>query len=397
MSIQFYRPGLEPSLITEYSDFVLKLGRRHYDLFSNQSKTLCTDLPPLYKKDARGEWQIMQFYLVLTTEGPVIRREVVRKGGKLQGWSSVIKKVPSKMYSRVCEEKLQSVWNKKRNRDGWADDKEEPILSEPMLLHHYDLYSERIVFPAIQMPKLNGIRATWKPHHGLMSRKRNHFHIAHLEEQLTILGMTVDGELWHPEWDLETIVSIVKGGPRKFGQDQLEYHIFNRPQGGNFINRMATLMERWKAVSGDTPNLKVIPMQVVHSHEDILANHSVIKKMQGVDGSVVCNIDYEYKFDTRSYDILKVKDIISEEFKCRAVGYDEDVTFGKMIKLRFTHKGMIFTAIPSGTKEERRAMYQVAMGDQQHWIGQLWTIEFREWTTKGVPRHIVSCIKRDYE
>ena len=90
---------------------------------------------------------------------------------------------------------------------------------------------------------LDGIRCTYKANLGkFFSRKRNEFHLPHLQAQMGILGISVDGELWHPDWSLEDIISVVKGDDEE-RKKELQYWIFDRPQGGTYVERMAQAME----------------------------------------------------------------------------------------------------------------------------------------------------------
>ena len=349
-----------------------------------------TDLPPLYKKDKAGRWQTMEFSLKLTEGLSMKRRTIKTPGLKTKEYNTPIKVVASKYYSDSIQDQLQSTWNKKHNRDGWLISKDAPSLSEPLLLHHWDQYKDNIRYPACIMPKYNGIRCTYKPHVGLMSRKRNPFKIPHLEEQCWKLGMNVDGELWAPGCTLEEIVSLVANDPT----GRLLYMLFNRPQGGTFIDRMAVLL---KEVSRDTPNLCVVPIAVVNSEVEAEAAFLHISKMDGVDGAVICNTDYSYEFDIRSKDVLKMKSLITDEFIVTAVGYDDDA-IGKLIRFTFHCPGVgPFDYIPAWSKEIRKQRYEVHIDGSVRFIGKLYTLTFRERTAKGLPKHITSILERSYE
>jgi len=168
---------------------------------TDNTVSLETDLKALYKKDKKGRWRTMTFSLTLdhVIGMPCLVKTMVTPGLKHRKWSSPIKEVGSKYYSDVIQERLIAAYKKKRDRDGWLESKNEVALSEPMLLHHYDQFKEHITFPALILPKLNGIRATFKPTFGLMSRKRNSFtKLPVLLNELQDLGITVDGELWAP-------------------------------------------------------------------------------------------------------------------------------------------------------------------------------------------------------
>jgi len=383
--------------IHRHNNHTLDLGGGNdYSILRSDEIEVTCDLPILYKMHGNGEWQELRFMLVLG-RSPGIRRVITCKGVKDRVWDSPIVGAVTKAYSSVLETRLQSAWNKKRNRDGWTEHKGAAVLSEPMLLHHYDLFKDRITLPALQFPKLNGIRCIYEVGYGMLSRKRNLFDLPHLKGQLRKLERTVDGELWHPDWDLETIVSRVKGGHKYDDTKELEFHIFDRPHGGSYLQRMAVLIKDLKDVSGDTPNIKVVPMKLVNTYEEIGINHEIIKKMKGVDGSVVRNLNCPYEWNGRSYNVLKIKDIISREFVVDAVLCDEDAKHGRMIKFSFASGAGSFLVVPNWSKERRSIKYAEYQVGDEVFIGDRFTVDFREWTAKGLPRHVVSTTARDYE
>lgn len=391
--------GAEFTGIVTHTNSVLALEQASYSLqqpLGNKDVVLEVDLPPLYKRTSVGKWQTLTFYLVLTEKGPLKRRVIQTDGAKDREYNTVVKRVQTKVYSQALEDSIQSTWNKKHNRDGWVLSQDDVVLQEPMLLHHWSDHKDKMVYPAIIQPKLNGVRATYKPRFGLISRKRNPLSINHLERQLNILGFSTDGELWHPKKSLEEIVSLIAHDPK----GELQYHIFDRPNGGpSYIERMAVFLHEYKNVSRDMPNIKVIPFATVQDEDDVYAAFNVIKKMPHVDGAVVRTMDYDYKFDTRSYKILKVKELISDEYIVLDIDCDRDV-LGNLIRFRFDNpaeNGGPFNYIPNWTKERRAEAYDNALSGKEVFVGATYTLTFREYTSKGVPKHITGCVRRDYE
>ena len=393
--MKFKRSGGEWLEVQGPDDEILKWPNAAWDKICRTSdpRSLETDLPVLYKKDKQGRWREMSFSLSLdaVVGMPCLVKTMKTTGLKGRVWSSPIKPVGSKYYSDVIQERLIAAHKKKRDRDGWVEDKEDVALSEPMLLHHYNEYKSHLSFPALIMPKLNGIRATYKPSHGLLSRKRNPFSKLYtLESELKVLGMTVDGELWKPGCSLESIVSMVKGGSL-----DIELHIFERPQGGAYATRIATLIKELKR--GNYPHIKVIPIAVVNSHEEIREYFETIKDLNGVDGAVVRNMNVKYEWDTRSKGVLKVKEVIHREYVVEAIRYDTDV-LGSLIKFVFDagEQGS-FEYVPAWSKERRLEAYVNHLNGKEVFIGVPYTLEFREYTRSGLPKHIMNLQERAYE
>lgn len=368
-------------------------GGVSFQLSKGTAVELLTDLPLLYKRDSRGRLQIIKFSLLVGEGHPSIRRVITTEGLRDREWVSPVKPVATKPLSDVVQERLISAWNKKKNRDGWSTEKDAPVLKEPMLLHLWEDHKSRIVYPAVIMPKLNGVRATFKPGVGLISRKRNPFDkLGYLNAQLERLGMSIDSELWHPDMSFEEIVSCVKGGQ---GTD-LQVHIIDRPHGGTFVRRMANLMQVYKKTEG-IPNIYVTQMAFAHNEEELLAMRDIIWKMKGVDGAVVRNVNGVYQWNSRSKEVLKMKPIIHHEFCMIGMEYERDSDGTPLAIFRFEHEGMEFHYVPAASKKERAEMWQDYRFNPPKYVGTVWTLSFREWTAKGLPKHIKGFNRRDYE
>ena len=335
-----------------------------------------------------------------TDTGAQLESYIVCPGIKRRDFSTPIKVVPSKLYTVVIQERLEAKWRKKIERDGWTTDKNAKVLGEPMLLHHWDEYSDRIDYPCIVQPKYNGIRATWKfdakvpDNSQLLSRKRKQFSCPTLEAQLKALRYPVDGELWAEGKELEDISSMVSHGDK-----DLKFIIFDLITNNmdlTYPERMQIVIER--IADGYYPNLMVVPIAVAGSKQEVEAFAKSIKKLPGTDGTVVRNTRHPYEFNVRSYDILKVKDIISKEYTCIGMTRDEDI-LGPLAKMLFQcpDTGFTFEYSPNRSKPERVQMYAVYSKDASKYEGHTYTLEFREYTKKGLPRHIISMTERNYE
>lgn len=364
--------------------------------------TLEADLPTLYKKAADGEWQEMKFLVVVgTPQGAHLVNTISHPNKKTMEYTTVIKTVPSKSYSTVIQERTLAKWIKKKARDGWVDNKEEKVIGEPMLLHHWDEYKDRIRYPALISPKYNGIRCTFKfesnnPEDSVhLSRKRNPLYFKELKKQCNILGVSLDGELWAEGKELEDIVSMVSRDDR-----DLKYMVFDMipPLSSDmgYMSRLTYIMDKVKA--GYFPNIQIVPQAVVQNEEEAEVYFGLIKDMPGVDGAVIRNTGYGMELNIRSYDILKMKEVISEEYRCTGMEYDED-PIGKLGKFVFTCDkiGDTFMYVPNRTKEERLLMYKEFLTEPARYLGHTYTLTFREYTKRGLPRHILSINERNYE
>ena len=275
----------------------------------DQTYTFETNLEPLYKKQKDGKWQTMRIWFEITGGQALLCSSVETPGQKTKTGRSVIKRVKSKKYPTVIMERCLAKHLKKQRREGWVLDKSDVILGVPMLFHDYNEHGHRLGWPRLLSYMLDGIRCTYKANLGkFFSRKRNEFHLSHLREQMEILGISVDGELWHPEWSLEDIISVVKGDDEE-RKRELQYWIFDRPQGGSYVERMAKAMEIHARLKDQLPNINFVAQVICHNDDEVETYASIISKQPGVKGVALRNVNYKYKWDVRSYDVQGLKPV----------------------------------------------------------------------------------------
>lgn len=367
------------------------------DYHSDGEAALEVSLDPLYKQDKKGRWSTLLFRLSMKPEAVSIVTLISKEGTKSRVFTRPIKRVASKEYNTVIEERLLSAWNKKRDREGWLLSKEEKPKRAPMLLHHYtDKTKDNIKYPCIVMPKLNGIRCIYDPDSKeLLSRKHLPFDIPHLKKELDEIGVALDGELWHPKWSLEEIVSAVRG--KKEDREELQFIVFNTPGDDPFDERLCQVIPSVYKLASHS-KVRIIRTYIAWDERVMLADCEVLTKEKGNDGAVIANVDHKYLWDTRSYEVLKYKSLISEEFILVGMDYDEDA-IGLLAKPIFRDKDGVyeFSYVPNMTKESRRDWYQEYEERPEEYRGSLYTLEFREYTKYGKPKHITNMIRRDYE
>lgn len=379
--------------VDRHSDGAMIFSDNSYPFNDVQIVSLETDLPLLYKQDGKGDWNILRIWVDVGGEQAILRSSIQHPHNKTKEYSSIIKVVKSKVYSRVVCEKLLAKWVKKSERDGWTDDKDKIPKGEPMLLHHYDEYSSKLTFPCLIGPKYNGICSIYDVEDNVvLSRKNNPFDVEDIRRECEIVGLPLHGELWSSELTLEEIVSAVKGSGAK---DKLKMMVFDVAKAGNYANRFASFLKKIEGLK--LQHIEAVPMMLVHGKEEAEQAFNVLKDWEGTDGAVIRTTNQPYKFNTRSYFVLKMKDIIHHEFQLVDMVYDEDV-LGKMAKLVFTTgESGTFEYTPAVGKKERVEMYARFTKNPEKYKDSWWTLEFREWTKYLKPRHILSLVRRDYE
>lgn len=286
-------------------------------------------------------------------------------------------------------------WTKKKKGgyveklDDASEGKVDDIIEggyNPTLAHSFARQGEKILFPCIAQPKLDGIRCCAEGS-SLWSRTRKPIiSVPHINHALQELGITAkeltDGELYNHDLrdNFERITHIV-GQKKEVEQDHfiVQYHIYDFPSDKPYSERLKILEKKF----GKVAKLKKSPLRLVESivcnnEEELMAafNHFV---SLGYEGAMARNLDapYEYK---RSYNLQKIKEFDDAEFTILGVkaGKNNTVVFECM-----TSKQSKFEATMSGDRESN----QKYLEDSSLWEGKQLTVKYQGFTTKSsVPR-----------
>jgi DNA ligase-1 len=347
---------------------------------------------PVYKRRANGSIDKMSFWFYFKGSTWYIRTIIENnKGAETREYNSVVKEVNSKVYFRVCLERLLAKRTKKLERDGWSlETTGEGPLKEPMLLHKWEDYKDTVVYPLILQPKLNGVRATWCPlQEELFSRKRTKLVLPHIQAELR--GWRgVDAEIWNAEMSFEEISGAVRSAdPTNPAKERLEVWVFDHFGDKPYCRRLEDLIRKENG-----SRIKVIPSIIVHNEEEVNTWFERIMKERGVDGVVLRDPDAPYRFDHRSSKVLKKKALLSAEYPIIGAGSvaDSEYALGLITFIVLVGEEQL-EVIPNWTKGRRAG----AMAMSTYYIGKPLTLEFREYTNSGLPKHIVSVEVRDYE
>jgi DNA ligase-1 len=118
----------------------------------------------------------------------------------------------------------------------------------------------------------------------------------------------------------------------------------------------------------------------VKTESEVLEKHRQFIK-EGWEGTMVRNLDSLYKLNSRSSDLLKLKDFNDDEFK--VIGYKAGT--GKFINVptfqMVTAAGHEFEGVPKGTEEQRKQY----LDNGRNYIGKLATVRFFGYTTTDNP------------
>ena len=319
--------------------------------------------------------------------------------------------------SRTLEEQVISVCdsqvNKKRDKKYVEDVKDihradnDLVGFSAMLAHTYEKQKDKIKYPCIFQPKLDGIRCL-STADGFFSRGRKEFtSCQHIRKELADFfarnpQARLDGEFYTHEYkeDFELICKSVKKTADKATpadvefQKKVQLHLYDTPRIANytetdsFQKRQAELAKTFK----DYKYIVIVETVVVNNEEEMLACKE--RWIQdGYEGIMLRNIDSPYE-GQRSYNLQKYKDFIDDEFVILKVnegngklaGHAGSFTFGMIDQKSFDAK-MI------GSISRLKYFFE----HPEECVGKFATVRYQNLSSDGIPRFPVCRGIRDYE
>lgn len=399
-------------------------------------------LPKLFHRTKAGKIQESETWLTLVNNSgnPQKIKPIDRLKGKIKdGWMSIIytrfgqqdgkkqtseveitsgKNIGRSNETNVLKQgilEMTSEWTKKQERKGYSMNLNEAstrVLIKPMLLHKYGKFKHKINFDnAWIQEKFDGVRclAHYNPttkQVDLISRTGTSFlHLQHIRAELLAnkefkkhTEFYLDGELFAPELSFEEIVGIVRQETltpeAKKMEKYIRLYVFDLIDTKNpdlpFTERIQLAHNLLS--SGDHTGIRIVKTKRVKSDNDVIKTHKEFRA-RGGEGSVIRNGDAKYSIDTRSYNILKLKDSITEEFTIVDFTDGKGKEKGMIIFKLKTPSGKTFNAPPNMPDYKRKEMFKKG----ETYKGKPATVEFMEYTKAGVPRHPKVLAIRDYE
>lgn len=294
---------------------------------------------------------------------------------------------------------------------------------EVTLAKDYTKFSHKIEWPAVAMPKLDGIRAVFRKwqtgdegepsaqyHFFTRNNKRwNDNVVEHILSPLRELteemigDIIIDGEFYVHGWTCQKINSQV--AVRRNGPDSkthlVQYHIFDviwpdsvPVDNSDFVSRIG-YCDRvpW-------PSMVKTVHWVLSNGEEHAKSCYDSWMLQGYEGAMIRNNNVAYE-NKRTHNLLKWKSFSDQEFKCIDVyeGRDADHSVGGRLEgtlggLRLiTNDGKEFGCGSGFDDATRHAIW----ADPSIVVGKMVTVKYFEITTDGVPRFPIFQAVRDYE
>jgi len=246
-----------------------------------------------------------------------------------------------------------------------------------------------IKLPLYVQPKLDGVRAYFD---GKELSSRLHTAILttpHITEAIIDSELSeykLDGELMLPGCSFQELVSIIKKKSWSESNNKIVYNVFDYMDNNlNFSERYEVLKDIFSRNKFN--GIELVPAYKCNDETDIDKHHLqfVTNKFEG---TIVRNdTPYENK---RSYNLLKLKDFIDEEFMIIGQHTDNNGECVFSCACR-DNLNQSFKVKMIGTHEER-----VELLNNNNY-GKALTVKYIRKTDDGIPFHAVGVAIRDYE
>ena len=369
-------------------------------------------LPILFKrsnsKEHINQWQI-------EVEGDKFRTTTGFVGMKLftGDWTECTPKNVGKKNSTTAEEQAlfeaNALHTKRKDLGYWEDinDCDKKVFFQPMLAQDYDKRKDKIKFPILSQPKLDGIRCIVKSD-GMWTRNGKEIISApHIYENLKHIfdnqpDLVLDGELYtsNRDVDFNTIISCVrKTKPTQADLDlstqYIEYWMYDMYEGIDleYRSRRFNLLSLFSTYHISTLYYKIVDTHLLESFKEI---ESRLQKYleQGFEGQILRdpNTPYENK---RSNGLLKHKTFFDEEFDI--IGYAEGVGkfSGKLATLKVDVNRVQVDCTINGTMGYLEELFEI----KDSLIGKKATVKYFEKTTDNSLRFpkVIQIDRNSYE
>jgi DNA ligase-1 len=372
------------------------------------------NLPTLYKKNSKGSHQTW----AISVNDNVITTRWGEVGGKVQETSDVIsegKNLGKKNETTPAQQALaeaQSQWENKLKKgyvqslDAAEAGERDAIITggiDVMLAHRFDEHGDKLTYPCLIQPKLDGHRCIAIVQDGkctLWSRTRKPItgmpHIQKAVESLNLPDGTVfDGELYHHDYKdkFEKLSSFIRSATPKAGSEVVQYWIYDLPSDSSVQNiRSHKLKELLTFQLGEVkprhPSLVYVETHPASDEEELL---SVFQRhlTNKYEGAIARNASGKY-VGKRSYDLLKIKEFQDAEFKVVGVEEGRGKLAGHAVFV-LEHEGQTFKAKLVGDQDNLKQYWE----DPSLAIGRMVTVKFFGFTAKNKPRLPVAMRFRD--
>ena len=308
------------------------------------------------------------------------------------------KKIKTRADMLFRKKKESGFYESNNNKKDIKRTKQDVI--RPMGAHKLDDFYQKLRYPVCVQKKLDGYRclANFKDNqvHLYTRTMKPYYHLHHIREELMKIkdffnssgDMYFDGELYEHGIKLHNIGSIVRR--EEVSNEEMRsvsYYIFDTFE----LNHMdRTFSERYSILENifkkhSFQYLKLVKCVEVNNYEDVLKENEKYL-MEGYEGVIVRNLDGLYQFNKKSYDVLRTKEFKKKEFEIigakRGEGQQEGAIIWKCKCDKKNHEDY-FWAIPIGTIENRRRLYNDFQRNSKSYIGKKAVVKYLDIDKNG--------------
>lgn len=274
----------------------------------------------LYGKDSKGGLKLWEVF----TEDNSISVRHGKLGGKIQTKVTYaepknIGKANERTAEQQAELEAEAKWVKQKKK-GYFETKEEAleyVERMPMKAHNYNEYKDRIKYPCIVQPKLNGLRLLLDEDGNAQSKQGEAYNLPeHWNDSIKhlytsgLVAHGLDGEVFagyqkSGGLSLQQINSAFKK-PNE-NTHKLKFYVYDAPivdmQAGA---RNEYLM--WLDFELSSAPCEVVIVESVLVFNDEQADALYERWLrEGAEGMIYRNLEGKYEFGKRSYDLIKRK------------------------------------------------------------------------------------------
>ncbi len=262
----------------------------------------------------------------------------------------------------------------------------------PMLAQVFEKRKNKdVVYPGDVQPKFDGVRclARWGDKGiELVSRNGKPYHCPHIEKELEKVlrkDTVLDGELYVHEVGFQTVSSWVKKLQPETAR--IEYWVYDIPEADDrddliWSDRNIELTDYGKRANKlNLKSIRFVKSFRAKNEKEVYALQEKFVK-DGYEGAIFRNLDGLYRYDYRSYDLLKVKSFDEEDYLI--VGFTEGIgkDKGSVIWKCKTRSGDIFNVRPKGPVEDRQQKFI----NGTKYVGEMLSVKFFGLSDEKIPR-----------
>jgi DNA ligase-1 len=206
----------------------------------------------------------------------------------------------------------------------------------------------------------------------------------------------VDGEGYEHRYrtNFEKIVSLIRQETPTKSHEVVQFHVFDYFQPSQekeeFNTRLNQFNDTLCELEEECPSIVSVRQHLAKNQEEMEELYSQFMA-EGYEGAMVKNLDSPYEFK-RSYNLLKVKEFLDDEFDI--IGVDEGR--GKLMGhaaafVCRTKLGSTFKAKMKGETSKLKEYFD----NSSLWEGKRITVRYQNLTSDGIPRFPIALSIRE--